>query len=198
MISHIKGTVEQVLQNAVVLDNNGMGYTVYVSKSTLGKLSGSKEQVKVFTSMQVKEDGITLYGFMSLDELSIFGLLTSVSGVGPKSALAMLDVMTPSQIMVAIMSDDTTALSQAPGVGKKTAQRISLELGDKIKATSSDLAPTGQTAITMPENRKDALDALVSLGYSQGDSMKAVMEVATEGMKTEQIIRLALKKLSRA
>jgi Holliday junction DNA helicase RuvA len=154
--------------------------------------------------MQVKEDGISLFGFLTQEEVRLFLMLISVSGIGPKMASAILSALSPQQLVLAIVTDDTAALSKAPGVGKKTAQRIALELRDKMKTDGASYAdgaglPAGSfAAFTQSDGKQDALDALLALGYSRSEALKAVMECATEGMKTEQIIKEALRKLARS
>lgn len=201
MIAYIKGTLEQVTDQAVVIDNHGMGYLINVSNATVSRLPSRSSEVKLFTYMQVKEDGVSLHGFLTQEEVSLFTLLISVSGIGPKVATAILATLTPSQIMIAIVADDAAAFSKAPGVGKKTAQRISLELRDKIKtkdAWPEDNGPSLATGgLVSSSEKQEAMDALQALGYSRGESLKAVLEVAVEGMRTEEIIKQALKKLVR-
>ncbi|MDR1541650.1 MAG: Holliday junction branch migration protein RuvA [Clostridiales bacterium] len=198
MIYYIKGTIERKMEGAAVIDNNGTGWLVSMSKSALSRLPEINAEAKIFTYMQAREDGISLFGFLSTDELKMFTLLISVSGVGPKVALSILDTASPAQVMIAIMADDAATLSQAQGVGKKIAQRISLELKDKIKKTSeAAFASSGnQQSLAFSGDRQDAIDALAALGYSQGEAVKAVMEVALENMPASQIIRLALKRLA--
>ena len=190
MIAYIKGTIEQVLDQAAIVENNGIGYTIMTSTSTISRLPAKGSKVQIFTFLYVKDDGLTLYGFLSAEEVRIFNLLISVSGIGPKVATSILGTLTPDQIMAAIVSEDSAAFSKVPGVGKKTAQRISLELQGKIKTESIEKRP-----LMANPHRQDAVDALVSLGYSSGESMRAVMETALDDMSADQIIRQALKKL---
>ena len=190
MIAYIKGTVDHTTDQTVVIENQGIGYTIFAASATIGRLPRN-EEVQIHTYMQVKEDDISLYGFLNQDELQLFRLLISISGIGPKVGMAILGIMSPFQIMAAIVNQDAVAFSKVPGVGKKTAQRITLELQDKIKSTSQD-----DSTVTLASSEKqDAIDALLSLGYGRNESMKAVLAVATEDMKTEQIIKLALKNL---
>lgn len=194
MITYIKGKVDQIFDSSVFIENNGIGYQIFLSSKTISKLPKEGE-VKIFTYMNVKEDSLSLFGFLSIEELNMFNLLLNVSGVGPKVAISMLSDLTPNQIMIAIITDDYATLSTCNGVGKKTSQRISLELKDKIKNTT--LIDTPQQSIYVSSNEKqDAIDALSALGYSRSESMKAVMEIAVEKMTTEQILKLALRKLS--
>ena len=197
MIAYIKGTVEQLNDQSVVLDNQGIGYIVNASAATISRLPRKGEMAQLYTYFQVKEDDMSLFGFLAQEELQLFRLLISISGIGPKVAMAILAAMSPSQIMTAIVSQDAVAFSKVSGVGKKTAQRITLELQDKIKTQdwgSNQEGANLQTAVSSSE-KQDAIDALLTLGYGRSESMRAVLAVATEDMATDQIIRLALKKL---
>ena len=197
MISFIKGIVAQVLEGSVIVDNNGLGWQVFMSASALSRLPPVGETIVLNTHMQVKEDSVSLFGFLDAREKQFFEMLISVTGVGPKAALNILSVLAPAQLIVAILSDDVLSLCKAPGVGKKTAQRIAMELRDKIKSkeTESVLSPQ-QSLSPGHEQRQDSIDALIALGYGRTDAVKAVMETALPDMKTEQIIRLALRKLA--
>ena len=200
MIAYVKGILEYIADQSVVVDVHGIGYLVQVSHATIGRMPSIGKEVKLFTYLQVKEDGQSLHGFLTQEEVQLFMLLISVSGIGPKAAAAILAALTPSQIMIAIVADDAVALSKAPGVGKKTAQRLILELRDKIKTEdtwkgTSDLQATATP--TSVSNKQDAMDAMLALGYGRTESMQVVLEVAEDGMSADQIIKLALKKLAR-
>jgi len=202
VIAYIKGTVEQLSGQSVTLDNQGIGYIINASPATLSRLPKKGEPTQLFTHMQVKEDGISLFGFLTSEELQMYNLLISVSGVGPKVGMSILAALTPAQIVTAIANGDAIAFSKAPGVGKKTAQRISLELQDKIKSKDSagsfagDSVATTSIAVGTSSEKQDAIDALTALGYSHNESLRVVLEVAVEGMTVEQIIKGALKKMS--
>ena len=154
--------------------------------------------MKIHTHMNVKEDGISLYGFSTAEELELFHRLISVTGVGPKGALGFLSQLKPQEIILAILSDDVKTESKAPGVGRKTAQRVILELKDKFQTADAiamemeadDLMPTGSNGAKF-----EAMDALAALGYSRSEAAKAVNGVAAEGMTTEDILKAALKKM---
>ena len=196
MIAYIKGTVEQLNDQSVVLDNQGIGYIINASSATLSRLPRKGEVAQLYTYFQVKEDDMSLFGFLSQEEIRLFRLLISISGIGPKVATAILAAMSPVQIMTAVVSQDAVAFSQVSGVGKKTAQRITLELQDKIKTQDWGSDQEGMTMQSVASSEKqDAIDALLALGYGRSESMRAVLAVATEDMATEQMIRLALKKL---
>jgi Holliday junction DNA helicase RuvA len=200
MIAYVKGALAHIQDQAVVVDNGGIGYLIHVSPATISRLPARGTEVQLFTYMQVKEDGVSLHGFLSQEEVRLFTLLISVSGIGPKVATAILATLNPQQVMLAIVADDAAAFSKAPGVGRKTAQRIMLELRDKIKTHDAwtEDSGLGQPAEALASSEKqDALDALQALGYSRSESLRAVLETAIEDMPTEQIIKQALKKLAR-
>ena len=196
MIAHIKGNLEHVYDKSIVVDARGVGYLVHVSPATLGRLPAVGSDVKIFTYMQISENNQSLHGFLTQEEVRLFTLLISVSGIGPKVATGILGTLNPSQIMMAIVADDAIALSKAPGVGKKTAQRLMLELRDKIKSEDTLAQPaSGHTSAGGAKN--DAMDALLALGYGRSEAWQAVLEVADDEMTADGIIRLALKKLSK-
>ncbi|MCL2398843.1 MAG: Holliday junction branch migration protein RuvA [Defluviitaleaceae bacterium] len=198
MIAYIKGTIEQVTDQSVILDNQGIGYIINASSATLSRLPRKGDMTQLYTYHQVNTDGMSLFGFLTREELQMFRLLILISGVGSKIAVAILGTLSPEQIITAVVSQDPEAFSKTPGVGKKVAQRITLELQDKIKAqdwgTNTSLEISGAQSATSSE-KQDAIDALLSLGYGKSDSVRAVLAVAEEDMATDQIIRLALKKL---
>lgn len=201
LIASVKGTVESVYENAVVIECNNIGYLIQASAATLSDLSSmGRAEVKIHTLTLVREDSVSLVGFLSKDDLHVFELLTSVSGVGAKAALAMQSALSSSQIMLAILTDDTAALSKAQGIGKKIAQRIAMELKDKVKTDGAmkDMSISPQQSFTMGTGgaKQDAVEALTALGYGRSEAVKTVLEVALAEMTTEQIIKLALKKLS--
>ena len=202
MIAYIKGPIAYILDQSVVIDAHGVGYLVHVSSSTLSRLPSRGCEVQLFTYMQFSESGQSLHGFLTQEEVRLFTLLISVSGIGPKVAGAILSTLSPSQLMISIVADDAAALSKAPGVGKKTAQRLLLELRDKIKTTDSWEGSDGinqeSFAGLAPRSEKqDAIDALLALGYGRAEAMQTVLEAAEEGMTTDKIIRISLKKLAR-
>jgi Holliday junction DNA helicase RuvA len=198
MVAYVKGTLAFVYERSIVVDVNGVGYLVNVSPTTIGKLPARDSLVQIFTYFQSNDSGQSLHGFLSQEEVRLFTLLISVSGIGPKVASAILGAMTPQQIILAIVAEDAVALSKAPGVGKKTAQRVMLELKDKIKTsheehTSAIVFSSSQVGVN--GSRADATDALLALGYGRAEAVQAVLEVAEENFSAEEIIKLALKKL---
>ena len=197
MIAHIKGRVDFISDGYFIIESYGVGYGIYVSASTLSPLN-INDEIKIYTHTLVREDGVTLYGFLSKDEIDTFGLLLTVTGVGPKAALGLLNIMRPKEVTIAILAEDYDAFVKVPGIGKKTAQMIVLKLKDKIKAEDADTVLAAQVSLSDDAGaKKDSIDALTALGYGRSESLRAVLEVALPDMKTEQIIKLALKKLSR-
>lgn len=199
MISFIRGSLERRAETFIIIESGGIGYQVFVSPATLARLPQTGVEVKVYTYLDVKEGGISLYGFSSSEEQEMFHKLLTVSGVGPKGALGFLAQLTPQQLILAILSDDVKTLCQAPGVGRKTAQRVVLELKDKFRTEEAleqgemwqrELSPTGGT-----DARFEAIDAMMALGYSRNEAGKAVNAIAAEGMTTEDILKAALKKM---
>ena len=199
MIAYVKGTLALTNDNSAVVDVGGVGYLVHVSAATLSRLPSRGSELQLFTYMQTTDSGSSLHGFLTQEEVRLFTLLISVSGIGAKVATAILGTLSPQQIMLAIVAEDSAALSKAPGVGKKTAQRMVLELRDKIKTNDpweESSAITTGGAVTSGE-KQDAMDALLALGYGRGETMQTLLEVAEEGMTADNIIRLYLKKLAR-
>ncbi|MCR5668151.1 MAG: Holliday junction branch migration protein RuvA [Lachnospiraceae bacterium] len=198
MFAYIKGVVEEIAQDSIVLDHDGIGYFIYVPTTVLSQLPSKGVEVKIHTYFQVKEDGFSLFGFLSKEELELFKLLISVNGIGPKAGISILSVLSAEDLRFAIASEDDKAIAQAPGVGKKTAQRVIIDLKDKIDfvgAVESKLDAGEKNAISGARN--DAILALSSLGYSQTESYKAVAEIENaDEMDVESIIKEALKKLT--
>jgi len=197
LIAHIRGAVSYAGDGAVVVEAGGVGYLIFVNDRTIAAVKPG-ETVQVFTHTLMREDGVSLYGFMSKDELDAFNMLITVTGVGPKVALGLLNAMKPKDIDLAILTEDAGAFQKAPGVGKKTAQMIIFKLKDQISKETVIGVLDPQFAINDTNSAKqDSLDALVALGYSKSESLKAVLETALPDMKAEQIIKLALKKLNK-
>ena len=193
MISYVKGTVAYIGNDCIVVDNNGIGYNIQVSLSTASAVVMEKE-VKIYTYMNVKENELSLFGFLTKEELNMFNLLIGVNGVGPKSAVAMLGALSPSQLALAIATEDIKASSVGQGIGKKIAQRIALELKDKVGA---DTITTGVEIVQKVDvttgERAEALSALMALGFTKNEAENAIKAVFVNGMATEEIISKALK-----
>ena len=203
MISFIKGKLDSSGTSSIVIDCNGVGYEVFIGLNTISRLPSVGAELKIYTYMQIRDDGVSLFGFLAKEELNMFHMLISVSGIGPKGALNMLSVASPQDLMLAIISDDIKTMSSFPGVGKKTAGRLILELKDKIKtesATSYDFdggQVSGSTSDVGGGARNEAIAALGALGYSRSESVKAVAGIYEDGMDTQQIIKTALRSLNR-
>lgn len=201
MISFIKGSAEIFKEKIILIENNGIGYKVFVTDRVLEYVSRNTQEVKIYTymnaSMNIKEIEISLFGFLNIDELNIFEKLISISGVGPKGAISLLNVMQPSEIALAIITSDVKSLSKGQGIGKKTAERIALELKDKMELF--DTINTNKNVFEDTENnldKKEAIEALISLGFSRSETIKAINEV-NENLSTENLISKALKVLSK-
>ncbi len=198
MFAYIKGSLEEKMSNYVVLETMGVGYKIFMSKTAIGKLGEMGSTVKIFTHYHVREDEISLYGFLSNEELKMFELLISVSGVGAKSAISMLSNISTSDFALSILTNDITKLTKVPGIGKKTAQRIILELKDKLKA-EQEIAKTeeNQTIIEVDEQIDEAISALQILGYHRKEIEKAFEKFDYKTMTIEDIIRTGLKYLGK-
>ena len=195
MYAYIKGTLEIKSTNYVVVENNEIGYKIYMSAKSIGTIGEIGTKVKVHIHHHVREDDISLYGFNSEEELRMFEILINVSGIGTKSAIAMLSDITPSSFALAVIIDDVTRLTKIPGVGKKTAQRLILELKDKLK--SQDITNEVEENVEDTKIDSDAIVALQVLGYTKKEIENALEKTDTKGLSTEETIKLALKTLSR-
>ncbi len=199
MIEFLRGKIADIGINRIVMDVNGVGYVVSVSEGTLSLMPGIGEEAKIYTFMSVREDGVSLYGFPSYDDLSVFRLLITVSGVGPKGALAILSVLNPDDLRFAILSGDSAAIAKAQGIGKKTAERVIIDLKDKVSA--EDTVKSALDGVPLSKSgksgaRDEAVEALVTLGYSSSEAHKAVKEVAAalgDDAGSDELLRAALK-----
>ena len=202
MISFVKGTLERNTGQMAIVEAGGIGYGIHISSSTANRLPERGQMVKLYTHLQVREDNISLHGFMTHEELRMFEMLITVSGIGPKAATAILATLTPEQLILAVIAEDEAALTKAQGIGRKTAQRITLELRDKMHKFREFAEDDSMEQLAIPmqkttSEKQDALDALQTLGFSRSESLKAIMESAEEGLNAEEIIRRALHKLSK-
>lgn len=202
MIAYIKGILEEITENNAVVDVGGIGYNIKISAGTMNLLPGLHKEVKLHTYTCVREDSFSLYGFLTKDELEIFKLLISVSGVGPKGALGVLSVMSAQDLRFAVLAADSRTIAKAPGIGKKTAERLILDLRDKISmedamegaALAEEIG--GESAGMQGAARGEAAEALVALGYSSADALRAVGKVSgVDENDTEAILKAALKLL---
>lgn len=197
MYAYIKGDLEEKSNGFVVIENNGIGYKIFMSNIAIGRLGELHSKVKVYTYYQVREDNISLYGFNTKEDLRMFELLISVSGVGSKTAINMLSNIEASSFAVAVVSNDIKKISSLKGVGNKTAQRLVLELKDKLKAEKelTNLEEVKE-AVSEEEISSDASDALQILGYNRKDIETALKKMDCNNLSTEEIIKEALKMLS--
>lgn len=198
MFAYIKGSLEQKSNNYVVIDVGGIGYKIFMATKAIETLGEIGKVVKVHTHYYVREDNISLYGFNTNEELRMFELLLQVSGIGAKSAIAMLSEISPSSFALAVISDDISQLVKIPGIGKKTAARIVLELKDKLK-TEETITKTEEVklSITNEEETSEAIAALQVLGYTKREIEKALENVDTKNLQLEEIIKQGLKNLGR-
>ena len=194
MIAYIKGKLEIKSKEYIVIDVGGIGYKIFMSETAINELEKGKE-VKVFTYMRVREDDVSLYGFLNNEELVTFELLLGVGGIGAKSALSILSNITPSKFALAVISNDVAILKKLPGIGAKTAQRIILELKDKMKnedALELDNTNT-KVEIVLDNKAKDASEALSVLGYTRKDIEIVLEKINTKELTVEEIIEQGLK-----
>ncbi len=218
MISYIRGEVLFRNESSVVIDVNGLGYEVFVPYNVMCALERATGVIELYTYMQVKEDGMALFGFASKQDLSTFKLLITVNGIGPKGAMGIMSYMTTQDLILAVLSDDVKAIAKAPGIGSKTAGKLILELKDKFKledtlsgagfdavalkgsaaaAASAGAAGTEEASSARDSQmRNEAVQALVALGYSSSEALKAVRSVPDEdGMTVETLLKKSLKYL---
>ena len=202
MIAYLKGTLEEIGNDYIVVDVNNIGYLVKVSLRVMEDLPSVGNQIKIHTYTYVREDVLALYGFLTKDDLQMFLLLLGVNGVGPKGALGILSVFSAQELRLAIISQDSKSISKAPGIGAKTAQRMLIDLKDKVSVeeTFENMREQNVTVVSLKSSnsgaRGDAIEALTALGYSASESMKAVNAVEiTEDMSSDVILKLALKHL---
>lgn len=200
MFAYIKGTLEEKSTNYVVIDVGGIGYKIFMSNISINEIGELGNKVKVHTHYYVREDNISLYGFLTHEELKMFELLLSVSGIGAKSAITMLSNITPASFACAIISNNVALLKKIPGIGPKTAQRIILELQDKLKSEQELTKDEEQTEIKVinnNENLEEAAQALQILGYNKKEIDKAFEKIANTDVSVEELIKKGLSILAR-
>lgn len=200
MISYIRGRLVDTQDQAIIIENQNIGYRIFVPASLLSEIPPIGEEMQVYTYLYVREDAIQLYGFLTKDDLYVFRLLLGVSGIGPKGALGVLSVITPDELRYAILAGDSKTIAKAPGIGAKTAQKVIIELKDKLSL--EDI--TGQQAADTPSGTsagadspaQEAILALTALGYTATEAARAVRNIQiVDDMDSEQILKEALKKL---
>lgn len=202
MIAYVKGSVEDISEDNAVIDVGGIGVNVRISADTAARLPGIGEPAKLYTYMSVREDAMQLFGFLSRNDLEIFKRCITVSGIGPKGALAILSVLDADSLRFAILSGDVKAITKAPGIGTRTAERLILELKDKIKVEDTQIggeiesARASSLGTADSPQKREAVEALVSLGYGQTESVKAVNAIeGIEDMDSGAVLKAALKKM---
>lgn len=202
MYAYIKGILTEITEDAIIIENQGIGYEIAVPGQVLDYLPSVGEEVKIYTYHYVREDAILLYGFLTKEDVKIFKILIGVSGIGPKGALAILSVLSTDDLRFAILGDDAKAIAKAPGVGAKTAQRVIIELKDKLSledAFEQKLANQAQKAELNPAVgvKNEAILALTSLGYSQSEALKVLqgIEISPDD-QVEDVLKMALKQMA--
>ncbi len=201
MYSYIKGELTEKNIDSIVVETAGIGYNIFIPTQCFDYLPDEGEDVKIYTYLCVREDAMILYGFLSKDDLEIFKMLITVSGIGPKGGLAILSILSADDLRFAILSGDAKAISKAPGVGAKTAQRVIIDLKDKLSLEEAfekklENQASGAVPVLSSTVKNDAVMALNALGYSSTESLKAVSKVEiTEDMDVEDVLKLALKNM---
>ena len=199
MLAYIKGKLEDKAVNYIIVDNNDIGYKIYMGENAIESIGNMGDDIKVYTHYHVREDDISLYGFKTNEELRMFELLISVSGVGAKSALTILSNIEPSVFALAVITNDESKLVKIPGVGKKTAARIVLELKDKLKNVQSDnnINKEVEEKIVSNEKIEEAISALQVLGYNKREIERVLEKINLEELTLEEIIKQGLKYLAK-
>lgn len=201
MISYIRGELAAVEGDKVIVDVGGVGYGIYMSGQSMSLLPPAGREVKIHTYLNVKEDAMQLFGFLTRDDLDIFRLIIGVNGIGPKGGLGILSALSPDDLRFAVISNDVKAIQAAPGIGKKTAEKLILELKDKLRiedvlehAAHGSENTSAAAAASVNEVQSEAVQALVALGYGSTESLKAVKQVEiAEHMEVEDVLKGALK-----
>ena len=202
MISFIRGNIADVTENSVIVEAGNIGYEIFMTGSAMEQASRMKQEVKIHTYFHVREDAMQLYGFLNKDDLQMFRLLLGVNGIGPKAALGVMSGLSADELRFAVLSDDVKTISKAPGIGRKTAQKMILELKDKLKleeAFEKKMEHEQESAVVgeaLRDGRQEAVEALTALGYSSTDALRAVRKVTdVDPEDVEGILKAALKHL---
>ena len=198
MFAYIKGILEIKESNYIVIDINGLGYKIFMSQNNIDNIGNIGDSIKVYTYVRVREDDISIYGFITQEQLKMFELLISVSGVGAKSALVMISCIEPSEFAIAVISGNVKVLTKVPGIGNKSAQRIILELKDKLKEEQLEETYSNSSAQKdNSENINEAISGLMVLGYSRKDIEKAFEHLDIDNLSIEDLIKKGLVLLSK-
>lgn len=200
MIAYLKGELIDVFEDYFIIETNQIGYKVYVPTSVIMQLPSVGSDIKIYTHFNVREDAMTLFGFLTKDDLAVFKLLISVNGIGPKVALGILSSLSPDELRFAVLADDIKTLTKAPGVGNKTAQRLIIELKDKLKLEDI-FEKNGSSELTYglvnEDIRNEVTQALIALGYSGTEALRAVKQIPLdETITVEELLKASLKKIS--
>ena len=202
MYAYIKGELAEKNIDHIVVEAGGIGYLIYVPAQSIDYLPDEGDQIKVYTYLYIREDAMVLYGFLTKDDLEIFKMLITVSGIGPKGGLGILSTLSADDLRFAILSGDSKTISKAPGIGAKTAQRVIIDLKDKMSLEEAfekklENNADGVQKTLNSSTKNDAVMALSALGYSSAESLKAVSKVdITDDMDVEDVLKLALKNMS--
>ncbi|NLP46974.1 MAG: Holliday junction branch migration protein RuvA [Epulopiscium sp.] len=197
MISYIKGSLVAIEETQIIVEANGIGYQLLIPTSSISRLPSLESQVHIFTHLQVREDGFILYGFLDKEELEIFQQLISVTGIGPKVGIGILSSLTPSEVYFAILGDDIKSLCKAPGIGKKTAQRMILELKDKLSMENMSHNLNTKKEKTSQIIKDEAIAALIALGYQRNEAFRVIQNIKiTDRSNVEEVIKEGLKRLT--
>lgn len=197
MFEFIIGDIVSIKDDHIVLQNNGIGYKIFTSTNSIVSIELGKKNVMMYSYLNVREDGLFLYGFTSEEEMNMFKLLQMVSKVGPKAALGLLSTLTTNQIKIAILNKDLDSISKAPGIGKKTAERIVLELKDRISKDDINLNEEDNVQIVLNNDYDEILQGLMSLGYTKIEIDKILRKMDLSKMNIEAVFREVLKQLSK-
>ncbi len=200
MIGFLRGRVEEIYEGGLVLDVNGVGYELLVPEQLLSEIGGTGRELKLYTYMQLREDAVVLFGFLTRDDLAMFKILIGVSGVGPKAGLSIMSALGADELRFAVLADDAKKIAKTPGIGAKTAQKIILDLKDRLDLEDALERKLGADALTSEAAAaedgmlQDAVEALVALGYGGTEALRAVRAVElTEDMDVERLLREALR-----
>ena len=201
MIAYIKGELTGFFDGGVVLETSGIGFSIFMSERAISTLPSMGNEVRIHTYLNVREDAMQLFGFLSRDDLDLFRMLIGVSGVGPKGALGILSALSADEFRFAVLAGDVKAITAAPGIGKKTAERLMVELKDKLSAEDFFEKQSGENGDWGDQNseandvNKEAVQALVALGYGSAESMQAVKKAGLENATVEEILKEALRQI---
>lgn len=200
MYSYIKGTLEEISEGQIVIDNHGIGYQVLIPSAMAGDLPAVGNEIKIYTYLHVKEDGVALFGFPAKETLALFLLLLKVNGIGPKGALGILSALSPEDLRFAVLAGDAKAISKAPGIGAKSAQRIILELKDKMDFETGVYESAAEGGGATPRDgaaQNEAVQALVALGYSSSEAVSAIAAAnVSKDADTEEVLKAALRQMA--